>query len=63
MPMNILIISPKLSDDNMCSPQYVIDLFMRGNALRFLKNFLHGGAISKENLEKAGPCEEAGMKE
>lgn len=32
---------PKLNSANMCSPRYVIDLFMRGNALRFLNTFLH----------------------
>ena len=52
---------PKLRADNMCSPQYVIDLFMRGNALRFLKNFLKGGATSKKDLEKASPCKKSKM--
>ena len=47
----------------MCSPQYVIELFMRGNAQRFLKNFLGDDAKSKKNLEKVSPCEEASVKE
>jgi len=57
-------LNPLKQDFNKdCSPQYVIDLFMRGNAQRFLKNFHHGGAIGKKDLEKAGPCGKAGMKE
>jgi len=34
----------------------VIELFMRGNARRFLKNFLHAKAVTKNNLKKAGTC-------
>jgi len=48
---------------NDCSPQFVIELFMRGNALRFFKIFLGDAAKSKKNLKKVSPCEEARMKE
>jgi microsomal dipeptidase-like Zn-dependent dipeptidase len=42
-------------------PQEVIDLFMRGNAQRFLKDFLCGDARIAKNQEKDTLCEEAGM--
>lgn len=39
----------------------IIDLFMRGNALRFLKKYLNGGSGSKKELEGANLCEESRM--
>jgi hypothetical protein len=41
------------------SASEIIELFMRGNAQRFLKNFLRDGEIDKADLEIAVSCKEA----
>jgi len=43
--------------------QYVIDLFMRGNARRFLKDFLGDDDRDHKKQKKVDPCKEVAMKE